>query len=72
MDTETSTVMSTGVKVYPNPSQGEFIVSVPDKTSFDLFLYDALGKLVMTETVQGHEYIMSKNALAEGISIMFK
>ena len=37
------------VQVFPNPSNGEFYISVNSKMKFDLELYNITGKLVYSQ-----------------------
>ncbi|WP_345368778.1 T9SS type A sorting domain-containing protein, partial [Algivirga pacifica] len=58
-------------KVYPNPSNGDFMVEVPQRFSnAELQVYDANGRLAHTEKVNGKENRLNLTGLPSGIYVL--
>jgi len=57
----------TTVLVYPNPSDGTFNISLPDKENFDLVLNNSLGEEILRESVSGNSYTINQNTLPNGM-----
>lgn len=58
-------VLSTDLKVFPNPASNEFSILSP--ISDNLILYDACGKTIDTITVSSNEVVTYEHALAPGV-----
>lgn len=58
--------------VYPNPSNGEFVISFGDDTMSNIQIYDILGKLVYSEQIdnQTDNKTLNLQSLTNGIYIL--
>jgi hypothetical protein len=56
-----------GISVYPNPTKGEFVVDLSESVSGNAVLYDALGREVLRESVNGNSLVFHIDHLASGI-----
>jgi hypothetical protein len=65
---DNTTMSSSGINVYPNPTNGSFYVYVEELSSKPVFeMYDALGKLVLSKELRNQQTMISMNELANGI-----
>lgn len=55
------------IKIYPNPTQGEFTVKAESLSAFDILLYDALGKLVYEQKNTANNSVIHAGKLPPGI-----
>ncbi|MBK7965679.1 MAG: T9SS type A sorting domain-containing protein [Bacteroidetes bacterium] len=61
-------VKATTISIYPNPNNGTFNLSNPYLKSFDISIYDVLGKAIYKTTVQGSSSIsIDENNMEPGI-----
>jgi tripartite motif-containing protein 71 len=65
-----SIASNTAVQVFPNPSQGNFNISVPGASNFNVALYNAIGEQVSSETAAGASYTLSNPSLPNGFYIL--
>ncbi|HEX7415522.1 MAG TPA: T9SS type A sorting domain-containing protein [Bacteroidia bacterium] len=57
---------STNISIYPNPSNGSFVIEPNSNTKQTMQVYDVNGKLVLTQTINGKTTI-DATALNEGV-----
>lgn len=55
------------ISVYPNPFVRETIVEMNERDKYEVQLYDASGKLVRTELLDGKRLTLKKGNLIEGV-----
>jgi hypothetical protein len=58
---------ATGLKVYPNPSEGLFNISSVSNADHTVHVRDAIGKIVASDQFQGMNHILNLNNLSKGI-----
>ncbi|MDC0249295.1 T9SS type A sorting domain-containing protein [Flavobacteriales bacterium] len=63
-------IMSAQIIIYPNPSEGIMTITLPEGETFDLVVYDIIGKLIFSKNKVSEEYIISDNTLANGTYIL--
>jgi hypothetical protein len=56
-----------GMSVYPNPTKGEFRVDLSESVNGIAVLYDALGRAVSREEVNGNSVVFNVEHVASGI-----
>jgi hypothetical protein len=55
------------MSVYPNPTKGEFRVALSESVNGIAVLYDALGRAVSREEVDGNSVVFNVEHVASGI-----
>ncbi len=64
-------VIKAGVKVFPNPTTGKFILEIPDKGETNVEIFGMFGKCVMREMVSGqNRYELSLGSMPAGVYIL--
>lgn len=59
------------IKLYPNPSTGSFTIEIPESTeSNTIQVYDATGKLIMTETTSRNVHQMNLEGVRYGTYVI--
>src|SRR5690606_29448561 len=58
------------VQIYPNPSSGEFTLSLPNSNQYQVTVYAIDGKVIQTETVNGSVYSFKLNTTANGMYLL--
>lgn len=67
----TDVTMERGVKVYPNPSTGRFVVEAPsDVAHLSAHVYDLSGKEVLSQTFKGHKFDLNLSHYPKGVYIL--
>jgi hypothetical protein len=64
---ELNEAVGLGISVYPNPTKGEFVVDLSESVSGNAVLYDALGREVLRENVNGNSLVFHIDHLSSGI-----
>ena len=76
--TETDTNASTQIKyteikdvtIYPNPNNGQFTILFPQNTSANIFIYNALGKIILTKKISQEKSWKPSHTLQKGIYLV--
>ncbi|MFI5218285.1 MAG: T9SS type A sorting domain-containing protein [Bacteroidia bacterium] len=57
------------VKVYPNPSSGDFIFEIGNSTdeNISIEVFDVIGKIILSETIHNSTFIIHNSSLSPGI-----
>jgi hypothetical protein len=58
------------VRLYPNPTQGEFRVEITSEQAFDYQLYDTIGRLIAKGTISGSKLEFSLQGRPKGLYLL--
>jgi hypothetical protein len=64
-------------QLYPNPTENQFIISIPDNTAIEVIVYDVLGKsihktdqkIIQTSTWSEGIYIVNVNGTSKKLIV---